>query len=168
MRVIPVDVLWGYTGRVLWLGAEERGGDSVTRSYWFPRLGPSCREEEMRSEAYASKRELVVVSVKVVSCLPASAEYKKVTETKRIYGICSEIGAHFSTTCQAERNGKHLRFENEIIRSTTQFSRLRKFSSERVRRIILVPCFVRAKFSWRDSPRRAKKILRSYGVKKFR
>lgn len=168
MRVIPVDVLWGYRGRVLWLGAEERGGDSVVRSYWFPRLGPSCREEEMRSEAYASKRELVVVSVKVVSCLPACAEYKKVTETKRIYGICSEIDAHFSTPCRAERNGKHLRFEDAIIRSTTQFSRLRKFSSERVQRIILVSSFVQAKCSWKDSPRRAKKILGSCDVKKFR
>lgn len=130
MRVIPVDVLWGYRGRVLWLGAEERGGDSVARSYWFPRLGPSCREEEMRSEAYASKRELVVV----VSCLPASAEYKKVTETKRIYGICSEIGIHFSTPCRAERNGKLRKgdytvtvFQTSKIlfrTSTTNYSRL--------------------------------------------
>lgn len=134
MRVIPVDVLWGYRGRVLWLGAEERGGDSVARSYWFPRLGPSCREEEMRSEAYASKRELVVVSVKVVSFLPDSAEYKKVTETKRIYGICSEIGAHFSTPCRPEWNGKLRKrdytvtvFQTSKIlfrTSTTNYSRL--------------------------------------------
>lgn len=49
-RVIPVDVLWGYRGRVLWLGAEERGGGSVARSYWFPRLGPRLggRRDEKR------------------------------------------------------------------------------------------------------------------------
>lgn len=64
LRVISADVLWGYRGFSLVRGGRTRGW--LRREEVIDSLGLGrAREEEMRTEAWASWHEFIAVSVKV-------------------------------------------------------------------------------------------------------